>query len=64
MEKKLFIGIDFSKKTFDVSVIHRDNLQFEDYQQFENSKNGYISLLEWLKTLSKQEIIISFLNYK
>jgi len=54
MEKKLFIGIDFSKKTFDVSVIHFNNLQAVDYQQFENSKEGCLSLLKWIKTVSKQ----------
>jgi len=54
MEKTLFIGIDFSKKTFDVSVMHRSNLQAEDYKQFENSKEGCIALLQWLKTLSKE----------
>ena len=54
MEKTLFIGIDFSKSTFDVSVIHRKNLESADYQEFENSKEGYISLLEWLKTLNKE----------
>jgi len=54
MEKSLFIGIDFSKKRFDVSVIHQDNLQTVDYQQFENSKEGCISLLQWIKTLTKE----------
>jgi transposase len=54
MEKILFIGIDFSKKTFDVSVIHRNNLQGEVYQQFKNSKEGCVALLQWLKTLSRE----------
>jgi transposase len=54
MKKTLFIGIDFSKKTFDVSVIHLNNLQKKDYQQFENSKEGCFALLQWLKTLSKE----------
>jgi len=53
MEKKLFIGIDFSKKTFDVSVMHSDNLQAADYQQFENCKQGCIAMLKWIKTLTK-----------
>ena len=52
MKKTLFIGIDFSKKTFDVSVIHHNNLQSADYQMFENSKEGCVSLLEWVKTLT------------
>lgn len=59
MEKRLFIGIDFSKKTFDVSVIHRINFQANDYQQFENNREGCISLLKWLKTLTKE----SFVNW-
>jgi len=54
MKKSLFIGIDFSKKSFDVSVIHCNNLQAVDYQQFENSKEGCVSLLKWLKALTKQ----------
>ncbi len=54
MKKTLFIGIDFSKKTFDVSVIHQDNLQKVDYQQFENSKEGCSALLKWIKTLTKE----------
>jgi hypothetical protein len=35
---ELFIGIDFSKKTFDASVIHRDELDKENRRQFENTK--------------------------
>ena len=54
MDKKLFIGIDFSKKTFDVSVIHHSDLQKVDYQQFENSKAGCTALLKWVKLLPKE----------
>jgi transposase len=54
MKKNLFIGIDFSKKTVDVSVIHQNNLQAVDYHQFENSKEGACALLKWIKTLSKE----------
>ena len=54
MKKSLFIGIDFSKGTFDVSVIHPSNLQSSDYHQFENSKEGYAQLLRWLKRLTKE----------
>jgi len=54
MEKTLFIGIDFSKKTFDVSVMHQKNLQNVDYQQFENSKKGCSALLKWIKTVTKE----------
>ena len=54
MKKSLFIGIDFSKKTFDVSVIHPNDLQSSDYHQFDNSKEGYVELLKWLKRLTKE----------
>lgn len=54
MEKSLFIGIDFSKKTFDVSVIHRRNLQAADYRQFANSKEGCMSLLKWIGSLTEE----------
>jgi transposase len=54
MKKTLFIGIDFSKKTFDVSVVHQDNLQLGDYQQFKNNKEGFAALLKWVKALSDE----------
>ncbi|MDR2926871.1 MAG: transposase [Cytophagaceae bacterium] len=54
MRKALFIGINFSKKTFDVSVIHQLNLQAADYRQFENSRDGCTSLLKWIKTLTEE----------
>ena len=55
MEKKLFIGIDFSKQTFDVSVISSDNLKRADYQPFENSKEGCTALLKWIRSLTKED---------
>jgi len=54
MEKSLFIGIDFSKKTFDVSILRPTNLQVVDYKQFENSKEGCVALLKWVKSLTKE----------
>jgi len=54
MKKKLFIGIDFSKKTIDVSVIHPNNLQKVCYSQFANDKAGYSQLLNWIKPLSQE----------
>ena len=53
MKKSLFIGLDFSKATIDVSVIHSDQLQSADYSQFENAKEGYANMLAWIKTLTK-----------
>lgn len=52
MEKKLFIGIDFSKKTIDVSVIASESLHCVGYQQFENRKEGCVALLRWIQTLT------------
>ena len=54
MKKSLFIGIDFSKKTFDVSVIHQNNLQAADYQKFENNREGCSALFKWVKSLTKE----------
>ena len=53
MKKNLFIGIDFSKKTFDVSVLHHSNLLSAAYQQFDNNKEGCAGLLKWVKSLTK-----------
>jgi transposase len=54
MKKSLFIGIDFSKKTLDVSVMHHCDLEAIAYQQFENSKDGCMALLKWIKVLTKE----------
>ena len=53
MEKKLFIGIDFSKNTFDVSIIHRDCLESSSYQRFDNNKECGAHMFKWIKTLTK-----------
>ncbi|MDR1500012.1 MAG: transposase, partial [Tannerellaceae bacterium] len=53
MEKKLFIGIDFSKSKFDVSVT--EDIDTKDHKQtvFENTKTGYEDFLKWLSQQSK-----------
>jgi transposase len=48
--KKLFIGIDFSKKKFDVSFFERENLDGVSYHQFENTKEGYKALVDRVKS--------------
>jgi transposase len=53
MKKNLFIGIDFSKATFDVSVIHGDDLETVVHKQFENLQTGYAEMLEWVKKQTK-----------
>ncbi|GHT25705.1 IS110 family transposase [Bacteroidia bacterium] len=50
MKKKLFIGIDFSKKTFDVSVMHSLDLEGVSYRQFGNTREGCEEMLKWMKT--------------
>jgi hypothetical protein len=45
MEKNLFIGIDFSKKTLDVSVIARENPKEVNYRPFTNNREGCLELL-------------------
>jgi transposase len=53
MKKILFIGIDFSKSKFDVSVM--EEIEQKNYAQaiFENSEQGYCELLKWLSRQSK-----------
>jgi transposase len=54
MKKKVFIGIDFSKITMDVSVIHSESLETVHYQQFANTKEGSLSMLAWIKSISEE----------
>lgn len=51
--KNLFIGIDFSKKTFDVSLFERDKLDAVSHHQFENVKEGYKELVAWVKSSTR-----------
>jgi transposase len=48
--KNLFIGIDFSKKTFDVSLIEWNRPEIVPaYKRFENTKAGCVQLFKWVK---------------
>ena len=50
MKKKLFIGIDFSKKTFDVSLIEGNHPEsVVAYERFGNTKEGCHKLFKWVK---------------
>ena len=53
MKKFLFIGIDFSKSKFDVSIL--ENIEQKSFLQetFENSETGYKSFLRWVSKQSK-----------
>lgn len=51
--KKICIGIDFSKETFDATIIReRENFEADDrfYAKFDNNKTGYRKFLKWCKT--------------
>ena len=49
MEKKVFIGIDFSKSTIDVSFFHKERPDDLYYQQFKNTEKGCIEMINWIK---------------
>lgn len=51
--KNLFIGIDFSKRKFDVSVFQADNLKTVHHDVFSNDTDGYISMLNWISSLTE-----------
>lgn len=49
--KKIFIGVDFSKKTFDVTMLREyddHNLEL-GYSQFENKEKGFRAFYKWAK---------------
>lgn len=49
--KNIFIGVDFSKKTFDVTMIKEldDDNEELGYGQFENKEKGYRAFYKWAK---------------
>ncbi|MDR1224237.1 MAG: IS110 family transposase [Tannerella sp.] len=49
MKKELFIGIDFSKKTFDATVIDEEDPDRACYAQFENTGEGCVTFLKRVK---------------
>ncbi|MRT94904.1 transposase [Ancylomarina sp. 16SWW S1-10-2] len=53
MKKKVFIGLDYSKLTVDATCFHIDNKENVEYAQFENTEEGFISLIEWVRKLYK-----------
>jgi transposase len=53
MKKFLFIGIDFSKSTFDVTLLENIGQTSFVQQEFENEAKGYKSFLKWLVKQSK-----------
>ena len=53
MKSYLFIGIDISKATLDVSVFSSSVITDIHYHQFSNSSKGFLQLLKWLKQKSE-----------
>ncbi len=53
--KKIAIGIDFSKKTFDATIIRRDDDSYTElaYSKFNNDANGFKAFEKWVKASIK-----------
>lgn len=49
--KKIAIGIDFSKKTFDVTIMRRDGDNFKElaYSKFDNESKGFKGFISWVR---------------
>ncbi len=48
--KKIFIGIDFSKKTLDATVMRENYLHEKgEHMSFSNNKTGAMKLIKWVK---------------
>lgn len=65
MNWKLFIGIDVSKLTIDVTFFHVSDINKLQYKQFENTKAGFKEMLKWIHesfNFSKEEIIFCLEN--
>ena len=54
---KTFIGIDFSKETFDATILFRGNLNDKGiHEQFENNKTGFNRFERWIKSNVGQDV--------
>jgi transposase len=53
MQSSLFIGVDISKATLDVSILSPNDANIIHYHQFTNNANGFRQLLRWLKQNSE-----------
>lgn len=54
MKKKVFIGIDFSKDTLDVTYLNPGKSNDQDYAQFINTIAGCMTMIKWVKKKSKE----------
>lgn len=56
--KKIFIGIDFSKEKFDVTLIHAEGVKEcapSAHEVFDNKLSGFRRLLRWVKSQAGEE---------
>jgi transposase len=53
--KNLFIGIDFSKKKFDASVVDGSDASVALHEEFENTTEGCKALLSWVARQTARE---------
>src|SRR5215218_286439 len=53
MKPSLFIGVDISKATLDVSILSPTDTGTIYYQQFANNSKGFIQLLKWIRKQSQ-----------
>jgi hypothetical protein len=53
------MGIDFSKKKFDASLIERKHTEKVHYREFANTQEGCLELLHWVKQQSYSSILNS-----
>lgn len=54
--KKICIGIDVSKETLDVTVIHIESYELMEklgYSKFENRPSGFRSMTAWVRKVIK-----------
>ena len=51
MQIELYVGVDVSKPTLDV-FIH----DLQVHRQFKNNQSGYVSILDWVRTCTKQSL--------
>lgn len=57
--KNFFIGVDFSKKTFDVTMIHEldDSIEELGYNKFDNNEKGYKAFYRWAKDTAPKKTV-------
>ena len=61
--KNIIIGVDFSKKTFDATMIREGEEENEvlGYNKFDNNKRGYKRFLRWAKSAAQNDNLSEWL---